>query len=69
MIRVNNVFDPMKIHNFSTVGIGVWISVRVIWFCVRFVWSDQFEFMALIMISIVLICRVFQALCLVSYSF
>ena len=32
--------------------------MRVIWFCIRFVWSDQFDFMAFIMVSIVLICSV-----------
>jgi hypothetical protein len=39
----------------------VGFSVHVLWFCMRCLWSDQFEFVALFMV-LVLICGVFKML-------
>ena len=40
----------------------VGFSVHVLWFCMRCLWSDQFEFVALFIVSVVLVCGVFQML-------
>jgi len=53
---LNVMFDPMKVPNFSTVGVsGVWIFSA----CVMVLYL---EFMALIMVSMVLICGAFQTI-------
>jgi len=57
---LSNTFDLMKIRSFSTAGAGA--SVCVLWFCMRCLLSDQFEFIPLIAFSMVLICGVFQVI-------
>jgi len=59
---INNTFDPMKVRNLSTVGVsGGWVFSAYVMVLYEVFWSDQFEFVALFMVLVLIRC-VFQML-------